>query len=554
MISVLNNQHVAKRSRQEAPRVSRKYKAAGKRVTRSNRTTQKAQVVFSYNRSEPRKPKEYGPVQKTLFTLLGILFLIFTFSTSLLFSLSRYTHAETAETANSEDLFAESHLGGAPEFSINTEANETNQAESNIPEYPREYTVKPGDSLYSISKQYDISLYDLLRENHITEPRKLAANSTIRLPKNTNKDSEEMDFDLTISANATSGFAPFKTRFSVENAELDSSLNYLWVFGNDTYGYEKSPEKFYQSPGTYQVYLVASKEDHQDIISNSVFITVRNKSLERANTKSSNSTYITLSGLNEKIDFNNLLSTTKLDLSDITVHQNPPILEKLDDNSYKSVKAGYSKINITAQNQLISKNIFVSPYDSVHSQDRDFDWYKTQFATGVVGNCGPSCVAMARYWSQGKDVSVAKIRQIIGIPYQNGGLDWKHLEKGLGYYGIPYSTTKTLSPRDLRNIIDRGNIAIVSYDTESIKKTQGDPVTNLIGRYYNDQSGHYIIVKGYTKDFNHFIVYDPIPSDWKKNDKRYGDGETMLGKNRYYPSAELFKTMKREVIEVKPQL
>jgi hypothetical protein len=50
------------------------------------------------------------------------------------------------------------------------------------------------------------------------------------------------------------------------------------------------------------------------------------------------------------------------------------------------------------------------------------------------------------------------------------------------------------------------------------------------------------------------VVYDPYPVDWDTNALRYSDGATMIGKNRYYPAADLFAALKtRDVIEVSPE-
>jgi len=103
---------------------------------------------------------------------------------------------------------------------------------------------------------------------------------------------------------------------------------------------------------------------------------------------------------------------------------------------------------------------------------------------------------------------------------------------------------------DLYRIVDRGNIAIIVFKTNLITKVRGDKKENLVGRYYDDATGHYCIVKGYTLDKKYFIIYDPIPSDWVENSERYKDGVSMIGKNRYYSAQELFKAMEKRVIEI----
>ena len=84
-----------------------------------------------------------------------------------------------------------------------------------------------------------------------------------------------------------------------------------------------------------------------------------------------------------------------------------------------------------------------------------------------------------------------------------------------------------------------------------IEKVDGDPATNLVGRYYDDDLGHYVLVKGYSLDKGYFVVYDPYPVDWESNSLRYADEVTMIGKNRYYPARQLFGALKtRMVLEV----
>ncbi len=65
--------------------------------------------------------------------------------------------------------------------------------------------------------------------------------------------------------------------------------------------------------------------------------------------------------------------------------------------------------------------------------------------------------------------------------------------------------------------MDRGHIALVLVQSGIIEKVQGDPVSDLVGRYYDDDEGHYVLVKGYTLDKGFFVVYDPYPVDWESN-------------------------------------
>ena len=74
---------------------------------------------------------------------------------------------------------------------------------------------------------------------------------------------------------------------------------------------------------------------------------------------------------------------------------------------------------------------------------------------------------------------------------------------------------------------------------------------NLFGQYYIDSGGHYLMIKGYSLDKRYFVVYDPIPSDWVANSKRYADGMSMYGRNRYYDVDELFTSLRApQVLEI----
>lgn len=104
------------------------------------------------------------------------------------------------------------------------------------------------------------------------------------------------------------------------------------------------------------------------------------------------------------------------------------------------------------------------------------------------------------------------------------------------------------------SVLDRGHIALVLVDAGAIPVTRSDPVNDVRGRYYDDDGGHFLVVKGYSIDRKYFVVYDPYPSDWDSNAIRYEDEVTMIGKNRFYAANELVRAMKSStVIEVFPK-
>lgn len=179
----------------------------------------------------------------------------------------------------------------------------------------------------------------------------------------------------------------------------------------------------------------------------------------------------------------------------------------------------------------------------------EFDWYKTQFGTGL-GNCGPAAAAMAVYWATGADVTVEEIRDDIGEPNHSRAVSPDHLKTAIDGRGAPSRYIELGSMQDLHGIIDSGRIAILWIHTGWLSPSEGDVTATRIGRYFEDECGHYIVLKGYTLDGRYYITYDPIPGGWYTNDQRYADG-TMLGKDRYYPVSELWKSLKsRRIIVV----
>ena len=219
---------------------------------------------------------------------------------------------------------------------------------------------------------------------------------------------------------------------------------------------------------------------------------------------------------------------------------------------YRAMQPGNTVVSLGAGKTRRSVYVFVSPVPSRQVGRTDLDWYKSQWGTGIA-NCGPALVAMAILWARGQDFSVEAIRDEIGWPYEDGSTSFDDLRGSLRRHGVRSDMPTVASPRALTDILDRGHIALVLIQTGSISPAAGDPSRNLVGRYYDDDEGHYIIVKGYSLDRRYFVVYDPYPVDWDTNALRYGDGATMIGKNRYYSSAELFTALKtRTVIEVSP--
>jgi len=214
---------------------------------------------------------------------------------------------------------------------------------------------------------------------------------------------------------------------------------------------------------------------------------------------------------------------------------------------FRAQGAGHTLLTVRKGKAKHQLYLFVSPVPARQVGREDVDWYKTQYGTGYA-NCGPAVVSMAVLWAKGQDIPVQAIREEIGYPYDDGAVSFDNLTDALGRHRVKFSSPQLAGPDDLRKIVDRGHIAVVLIQSGDIEKVRGDPVTDLVGRYYDDDEGHYVLVKGYTLDNGFFVVYDPYPVDWESNSLRYGDDVSMIGKNRYIPARELFDALKTPVV------
>ena len=214
---------------------------------------------------------------------------------------------------------------------------------------------------------------------------------------------------------------------------------------------------------------------------------------------------------------------------------------------FRARGAGHTLLTVGKGRATRQMYLFVSPVPARQVGREDMDWYKTQYGTGYA-NCGPAVVSMAVLWAKGQDIPVQAIREEIGYPYDDGAVSFDNLTDSLGRHRVKFTNPQLAGPDDLRKILDRGHIAVVLVQSGDIQKVRGDPVTNLIGRYYDDDEGHYLLVKGYTLDNGFFVVYDPYPVDWETNSLRYGDQVSMIGKNRYLPAGQLFDALKTTVV------
>jgi len=198
-------------------------------------------------------------------------------------------------------------------------------------------------------------------------------------------------------------------------------------------------------------------------------------------------------------------------------------------------------------------SVFVSPVPSVHAGKviEDIDWYLTQFNSGTVSNCGPASCAMVISWVLGDIYPVAAVRSAVGWQ-GDGGTSFEELIPVIKKNNVSAEYRPLKSFNDIKQLVDDGGIAIVLFNTNGVRNVEDNPLTNFFGKYYDDDAGHYIVVKGYSRDGKYLVVHDPVPSDWAFNRLRYSDGRSMIGKNRYYSTNELLSALRRrDMIAVK---
>jgi PKD repeat protein len=405
-----------------------------------------------------------------------------------------------------------------------------------IPSVHDVHLVKEGDTYYSIAMEYGIKRYDLAKYNQLNGATIPKTGDRVFIPRVLSA--------ILVSSNTRTGMVPFTAKFNIDTNTRDRIRSYLWDLGNGTTSSKRNPSINYDQKGDYYVSLSVVDENGNSITSNTIHVVARKLAHIKFNAPryfvKNQGDIISLDtevidNLNNKIEFN---FVSKID-------QKPSLISQIDTtDSFEIIRSGYSRITFTVADKYEHvSNFFVSPIPSRHVPEPDAEWYKTQFRTGVNGNCGPSCISMAIYWAKNEDVDVRYIRKLIGMPNEEGKIGFQHMINVFKQYKVPHKYHQVYNPQDIRNIIDEGKIAIILLDTGKITRTKGNVQADFFGRYYKDTVGHYIIIKGYSLDGEYFVVYDPIPSDWVRDRLKYADGSN-LGKNRYYPAEEIMNAIK----------
>lgn len=177
---------------------------------------------------------------------------------------------------------------------------------------------------------------------------------------------------------------------------------------------------------------------------------------------------------------------------------------------------------------------FTSIPDITVLNTRTYDWYVDQGFTGKYSdsNCGPATTLMALRWVYpNTKITVEQEREEI---HPDGSWWWTYdIYNYLKKNKVDAAYKHINDAKDLQNIIDDGNIAIL--DINPIKISKG---YNRIGDIYPTDTGHFIVLMGYTKAGNntYFEVFDPA-SYGQKSDN------IPIRQGRYYILNELLNAI-----------
>ncbi len=413
------------------------------------------------------------------------------------------------------------------------------------------YLFRKGDTLDLVASRFGLSVHSIVAKNAIDDERKLAAGDLVVLPEKRKSKSEESKagIRLEIKASPAEGRVPLRVSFDFADEPPADATRFVWDFGNGIYSFERNPGYTYKKPGTYPVSCTAFADDGVEIESESVEVRAAGDRLT-----SGGIAYLTVDGIYGVLDLGgraaDKLGNPAMFGGDALIIQEPALIQPLGMNLFLATATGYSMITLESGDASYTFDLFVSPYPSEHSVEPEFDWYKTQFETGIWGNCGPACVAMVVHWATGDDITVEESREEIGMPYPKGALTYENMIANFTLHRLVSFKKKATLFKDISEVIDDGHVAIILFDTTYIRPVKGDKRTVFTDRYYPDTTGHYVVIKGYSLDEKYFIVYDPIPGDWQENEPRYTDGVSMIGRNRYFLADEIIESIRSKEILV----
>jgi murein DD-endopeptidase MepM/ murein hydrolase activator NlpD len=436
-----------------------------------------------------------------------------------------------------------------------------------------EYPVRPGETLSEIAYAYDIPYDFLAWYNKINNANRIRVGTKIIIPSLENIESSKKEYQQ-YKTKQRQAPAPAKTAKVVKSIEIAHEIlnngtgsgvtvhfsivnppsdlkSFEWDLGDGKRSFRESPSNEYSQPKTYPVRLTAQDKSGSIYRSNPLYIDIPYPAsiAEHSTTK-----FVTLSSPDDYFVVNgNIIKVARyahieevLDLS-----ESDQFLTKA-----RFKKSGYFGVTVRenkGREQYYS--VFVSPIPTIHVDlaTSNFSWYRTQFNSGTPSNCGPASASMGISWGTGKYFPVSAVRQAIGWQ-GNGGTGFEELLKVIQSQDVSADLQPIRTMQDIKNVIDSGSIAIILFLTDGVKTARRDPGYDLFGKYYNDSVGHYVVVKGYSVNDEYLVIHDPIPSDWSANSFRYADEISMMGRNRYFNTNEILRSLRRHDMIVVPGL
>ena len=418
------------------------------------------------------------------------------------------------------------------------------------------HVVESGETLSEIAYLYHLDFSKLALYNNLSNPNAIRPGQRLLIPSIKNEETiksgavpqsdrlsvvnrSEPGQRIRIVVDKQTDGRTVTAHFTLDPAQERTYARYEWDLGDGRKSFREGTFWTYEKPGTYTVSLKAWDEDGRLHLSNRIYLDVPHPGTWR----SGDQRFVTLDDVGEPFEVDGELVEV---LGYPAVAESPIAAAGAENGlySYSANAAGFFNLTVDRGGERSRLYLFVSPVPSHHADRADVDWYRTQFNTGMQSNCGPSMVSMALAWATGDYLPVAKVREAVGWD-GDGGISFEDMARVLKQQGVSSWMQPISSVEDVAAIIDSGRIAVLLYNTRSVRRASGDATRNLFGAYYTDNVGHYVLVKGYSLDRKWLVVYDPIPSDWSANSVRYPDGISMIGKNRYYPAAELFATIRR---------
>jgi hypothetical protein len=436
-----------------------------------------------------------------------------------------------------------------------------------------EYPVRPGETLSEIAYFYDIPYDFLAWYNKINNANRIRVGTKIIIPSLENIETNKQEYQQ-YKVKQRQAATPAKKAKTIKNIEIaHESLNngtgsgvtvhfsivnppsdlrsYEWDLGDGKRSFRESPSNEYSQPKTYPVRLTAQDNSGNIYRSNPLYIDIP---YPASMAEHSTTRFVTLSSPDECFVVSGTI---------IKIARYPHIEEVLDLSESDQVltkarfkKSGYFGVTVRENNgrdQYYS--VFVSPIPTMHVDIAisNFNWYRTQFNSGTPSNCGPASASMGISWGTGKYFPVSAVRQSIGWQ-GNGGTSFDELIKVIQSQSVSADLQPLRSMQDVKNVIDSGSIAIILFLTDGVKTARRDPGSDLFGKYYNDSVGHYVVIKGYSINGEYLVIHDPIPSDWSANSFRYADEISMMGRNRYFKTNEVLRSLRRNEMIVVPGL